>query len=187
MSVEVVDELGVGVSGVHLSLGASDGLSAASGLTGNGGRANVEVLTGAHELAVTSTPDPVGAIEPFQVTVVGDTTVRVVLPSVRRAAGAPLDAVRPLAFGLGYNYPNPFNAETVMSYHLGVSGPTSLSIHNMAGQRVRSLVSGWRAAGDHRVSWRGETDSGRSAASGIYLYVLESGGQRQVRRLLLVR
>ena len=92
-----------------------------------------------------------------------------------------------LTFGLGANYPNPFNPETQIAYTLSETGPVELAIYNVLGQRVRTLVQEVQAAGRYQVVWNGRNDSGVSVASGIYLYRLSSAQGVQVRRLLLLK
>ena len=64
-----------------------------------------------------------------------------------------------------------------------------LAIYNQVGQQVTTLVSGHRLPGTYTVSWDGSDDYGRSLASGVYLYRLQTEGGQQVktRRLVLVR
>ena len=92
-----------------------------------------------------------------------------------------------LIFGLGANYPNPFNPETHIAYTLSTAGPVELAIYNILGQRVRTLVQEIQVAGSYRVMWNGRNDNGVAVASGIYLSRLSSAQQVQVRRLLLLK
>ena len=62
-----------------------------------------------------------------------------------------------------------------------------MSIHNLAGQKVTTLVEGERKAGAYTLCWDGTDDEGRELASGIYLYRLQAGGQVETRKLLLLR
>ena len=93
----------------------------------------------------------------------------------------------PLASQLQPNYPNPFNAETVIRYEVPAPGPVELAVYNVLGQRITVLVTEERLAGMHRVLWGGRDASGRPAASGVYLCRLSAGGLVAVRRMLLLR
>ncbi|HDQ45451.1 MAG TPA: T9SS type A sorting domain-containing protein [bacterium] len=75
------------------------------------------------------------------------------------------------------NYPNPFNAATVISFELPEAGQARILIFNVTGKLVRTLADGPRAAGFHAVSWNGHDHDDRPAASGIYLIhaIIESG------------
>ena len=83
-------------------------------------------------------------------------------------------------------YPNPFNAEVVLSYELPRAQPLSLVIYNAAGQQVRTLVSGVQEAGSYRLVWDGRDQQGRLAGSGIYLVRLRSPGGQLSQQLLIL-
>jgi len=89
---------------------------------------------------------------------------------------------------LHQNSPNGFNAETAIRFALPASGTVELTVFNLAGQKVATLVKGVRNAGTNAVRWDGRDDSGRALASGVYLYRLKVD-ERQVetRKLLLTR
>jgi hypothetical protein len=95
-------------------------------------------------------------------------------------------AATPQEFLLGQNYPNPFNPETVIPYTLAARADVKLSVYDLLGREVATLVSGPQSAGAHAVSWNGS-----QAASGLYFYRLEatSGATRQqaTRKLMLLK
>jgi peroxiredoxin len=82
----------------------------------------------------------------------------------------------PSAFRLEQNYPNPFNPSTNIAFRLGERARVELSVYNLAGNRVRELVDGFRGPGDYTVVWDGGDDSGRRVPSGIYFYRLAATG-----------
>ena len=95
---------------------------------------------------------------------------------------------RPGAFCLRPAYPNPFNSATVIPFTLPEDGHVVLRLHNLAGQRVRTLIHGVRQAGSHAAHWDGRDDEGRTLATGVYLYRLVVDGRpQQTRRMLLLR
>ncbi len=100
---------------------------------------------------------------------------------------APKSVAPDLTFGLGANYPNPFNPETQIAYTLSEAGPVELVIYSILGQRVRTLVQEIQAEGRYQIVWNGRNDSGVSVASGVYLSRLSSAQEVQVRRLLLLK
>lgn len=108
-------------------------------------------------------------------------------------AGAPATAVAeqdsrgPAALTLAQNFPNPFNPATQIRFHLAAPGRVSLVVFDLLGQRVRTLVSGERPAGDAWVQWDGRDEAGAPVASGTYLYQLRSGEQVLQRKLVLLR
>ncbi len=97
-------------------------------------------------------------------------------------------AVPPLAMRLLPNHPNPFNPTTVIRYELPTRSVATLTVYDLTGRRVRLLVQGkMQAAGGHDVTWNGRNDHGRAVPSGVYIYRLEANGERQTRRMALVR
>ena len=93
----------------------------------------------------------------------------------------------PRAISLEQNYPNPFNARTVIPYQLPTGSRVRLEIFDVLGRKVRTLASGQRPGGEHRVAWDGTRGDGRAVASGVYLYRLETGESVQARKALLLR
>lgn len=95
----------------------------------------------------------------------------------------------PQEYALYQNFPNPFNPRTVISYQLparSAGGPISssieLSIYNLLGQKVATLVSESQPAGIYKVEW-----DATGLASGVYLYRLEAGEFVQSKKLILMR
>jgi len=93
----------------------------------------------------------------------------------------------PDAFGLGRNYPNPFNPNTQIIYHIPKTTKVKLEIYNSIGQRIRTLVDQIQNAGSHKVQWDGNNDFGVEVSSGIYLYSLTTDGFKQSRTMILLR
>ncbi|MBN2009823.1 T9SS type A sorting domain-containing protein [candidate division KSB1 bacterium] len=93
----------------------------------------------------------------------------------------------PVSFSLDHNYPNPFNPTTVISYQLSATGVVNLSIFNIKGQLVRTVVSGKQASGYQHVQWDGRNNYGQQVSSGVYLYRLRAGEQVQTRRMVLMK
>jgi len=92
----------------------------------------------------------------------------------------------PDQFALYQNAPNPFNPRTTIRFELVRPGAVDLAVYDLAGRRVRTLVNGARAAGEHAVHWSGRDESGRRVASGTYLYRLSTGTWHETRRMTLV-
>ena len=101
-------------------------------------------------------------------------------------SGGDMTAV-PGSFALIGNYPNPFNANTEIRLQLAKAGPVALNIYDVQGRLVRGLWSGLLAAGAHQLIWDGRDEAGRAAATGIFLYRLQSVGQSETRKMLLLR
>jgi len=84
------------------------------------------------------------------------------------------------------NYPNPFNPKTIINYELPITSEIELSIYNILGQKVATLVSKKQPAGRYQVEW----DASRFA-SGVYFYRLSAEGRAQsvvqTRKLVLLK
>jgi hypothetical protein len=83
--------------------------------------------------------------------------------------------------------PNPFNPQTRLAFELSRPGRATLEIFDLAGRRVRTLVSGELPAGPHAFEWNGVDDNGRALASGAYLGRLGSDEGGSLVKMQLVR
>ena len=88
----------------------------------------------------------------------------------------------PTEFVLKQNYPNPFNPSTTIHYTLQHEGSVTLTIFNLIGQSVRTLVNEVQGAGLHSVRF-----DASKLPSGVYLYKLQSGGMNEVGRMMLLK
>ncbi|MBN2011566.1 T9SS type A sorting domain-containing protein [candidate division KSB1 bacterium] len=88
----------------------------------------------------------------------------------------------PAAFTLEQNYPNPFNPVTYIRYQLTQSATVKLSIFNIRGQRIETLVNQRQAQGIHNVSWNAE-----NKPAGVYYCRLQAGDQTRTRKLVLLK
>ena len=105
-----------------------------------------------------------------------------------RTAGARVLAEElPMVTQLRGNFPNPFNPSTKIRFDLAQGGRVDLVIFDLRGRRVRTLVSGEMEPGRPVVVWDGKDDTGRSVASGMYIYRLVTGTFRDTRKLMVLR
>ena len=93
----------------------------------------------------------------------------------------------PEEFSLGQNYPNPFNPITQMEYSLPQSSKVIISIYNVLGQEIKTLVNKEQDYGYHSVSWDGTDRLGKSVASGVYFTQMRSDGFSQSKKMLLLK
>ncbi len=102
---------------------------------------------------------------------------------------SPTDVSAPASRGimLEQNYPNPFNPTTTIGFLLPESEAVKLTVFDVAGQHVRTLVRGVRPAGRNEVAWDGRRDDGTAVASGVYFYRLSAGSRVFTRKMLLVK
>ncbi len=85
------------------------------------------------------------------------------------------------------NYPNPFNLETNVQYHLQEATRVNLCIYNIIGQRVQVLADEFQIVGTKSVTWDGKDNSGRTVASGIYVYKLKTDKYVQSKKMVLLK
>lgn len=85
------------------------------------------------------------------------------------------------------NYPNPFNPRTTIKFDLKDAGHVELSVFDIAGRRVKSLVSENMAAGNHDVMWEGKDSSGREASAGVYFFRLKTEDTVDTKRMTLIK
>lgn len=90
-------------------------------------------------------------------------------------------------FELHCNYPNPFNAETVLEFLIRNNGKVTLQIYNTCGQLVKLLENRLLPAGRYRYCWDGTDTRGKACASGLYLAMLNFKGRQKSTKMLLIR
>ncbi len=95
--------------------------------------------------------------------------------------------VVPSDFVLMQNYPNPFNPQTTIQYSLPAAQQVKLTIYNIMGQQVITLVNEPQAAGSYKVVWDGRNQRGQVVPSGLYFYRLEAGDFKAQKRMLLLK
>ncbi|GAB4186945.1 MAG: hypothetical protein Kow00108_23990 [Calditrichia bacterium] len=93
----------------------------------------------------------------------------------------------PQSFQLEQNYPNPFNPVTTIPYTLDKAGEVTMTIYNLQGQKVKSLVRGFKSAGSHTIVWNGTDDNGHLVGSGLYFYTLKQGNRRITKKMIFVK
>ena len=94
----------------------------------------------------------------------------------------------PAHWSLEPNYPNPFNANTVLPFQAAnASANAALQIYNLQGQKIRTLLDGPLGPGFREAIWNGRDASGQIVASGVYLYRLQAGSIALTRKLLFLR
>jgi len=93
----------------------------------------------------------------------------------------------PTATALLGNYPNPFNPSTTMRYALSENAHVTLTVYNMLGQVVKTVVNDYRSEGYYEVLWDGRHEFGSNAASGIYIYRMVAGNFVQTKRMLFLK
>lgn len=91
-------------------------------------------------------------------------------------------SLTPKAFSLEQNYPNPFNPTTIINYSVAKAGIVKLSVYDITGSKVATIVNENKSVGNYSVQF-----SGSNLASGIYLYRLESGNYSASKKFILMK
>ncbi|MFC1574263.1 FlgD immunoglobulin-like domain containing protein, partial [Candidatus Latescibacterota bacterium] len=97
------------------------------------------------------------------------------------------DETKPEPLPLIRSYPNPFNPTTTIEFKLPETGMAALFIYNIAGQKVRELLDGYKPAGLHRVVWDGTDEDGNAVSAGVYIARLKAGDVVGTGKMVLVR
>ncbi len=84
------------------------------------------------------------------------------------------------------NFPNPFNGATTLSYTLQNPGYVNITIYNMLGQKVATLVDGYQTGLQYTVKWNGTNDFGEPASSGIYFARMQTGDYTKTIKMAFV-
>ena len=97
------------------------------------------------------------------------------------------DISTPSKFSLHQNYPNPFNPVTKIKYDIAKQGNVSLSIYDIKGRKIISLINKQQEAGTYSVLWNGKNDFGENLPGGLYIYRIESGGFLSTKKLIYIK
>ncbi len=92
------------------------------------------------------------------------------------------ESLLPGNFTLAQNFPNPFNAQTTISYNLPKAADVTLDIFDILGRRVETLIKGHEMPGVHSISW-----DAKDFPSGIYFYKIKAGEFKGIRKCILLK
>ncbi len=90
-------------------------------------------------------------------------------------------------FKLSQNYPNPFNPETAIDYQVAKKSYVQISVYNLMGQLVTTLVNRQQEQGEYSVAWSGKDFRGNPVPTGIYFVKMVAGSFEQLRKMALIR
>ena len=85
------------------------------------------------------------------------------------------------------NHPNPFNPDTNISFSLKENSKVELSIYNIKGEKVKTLVNSIMEKGNHLISWDGNNTNQNKVASGIYFYQLKTDNYNSIKKMILLK
>ena len=95
--------------------------------------------------------------------------------------------LRPTDFLLNQNYPNPFNLKTNITYSSSITSKIKLTIYNLLGKRVRTLIDEYQTPGEESFHWDGTNDKGNVVSSGIYFYRIQAGEFTDTKKMVLTK
>ena len=90
-------------------------------------------------------------------------------------------------YSLSDNFPNPFNSTTSISYYLYVDSKVQMSIYDVLGNQIITLVDDFEDQGNKLVFWNGKDDNGIDLVSGSYIYTLNINGHLQSSKMTLLK
>ena len=93
----------------------------------------------------------------------------------------------PVQFYLAQNYPNPFNGRTIIEYNLPTATFVELSVFDLKGQKIKTLINHEMNSGSHAVYWDGTNNNGNSVSSGLYMYSLITQDIISTKKLLYLK
>jgi len=93
----------------------------------------------------------------------------------------------PNVYILDQNYPNPFNPTTTLRYDLPEDAMVNITIYDMIGGQVKTLINGKQSAGYKSLKWNATNNLGQSVSAGLYLYMIQAGDFRQIRKMVLFK
>ena len=90
-------------------------------------------------------------------------------------------------FKLNQNYPNPFNPTTKIKYALPEDALVSVSIYDVTGRMVKSLINMNQSTGYHSIRWDATNDIGEAVSAGMYIYTIQAGEYRSTKKMVLLK
>lgn len=85
------------------------------------------------------------------------------------------------------NYPNPFNPKTTIKYNIPEKSHVEITVHNIKGQKIKTLVNEIKNAGMNTVTWKGKDDIGNVVSSGVYFYRVKTENKTVNKKMLLLK
>ena len=98
-----------------------------------------------------------------------------------------VDELNPVNFYLSQNYPNPLTQLTNIAYELAYGSHVKIAIHDMNGRLIRTLVDHSQSPGYKNVIWDGKDNQSKTVAAGVYIYTIEAGSFRSMKKMLFLK
>ncbi len=97
------------------------------------------------------------------------------------------DPIIPVVTELSGNYPNPFNPVTKIKFAVSEPGVVNIEIYNIKGEKVKTLVDGFREANYYTEEWNGTDDNNNTVSSGVYFYKMKAGRYTSTKKMILMK
>ncbi|MCC6396168.1 MAG: T9SS type A sorting domain-containing protein, partial [Bacteroidetes bacterium] len=130
----------------------------------------------------------------FRVLGQGDAALRLASATVRNAANGEVAvdvtetvAELPTTFDLAQNYPNPFNPTTTIKYQVPSPVNVEVTVFNILGEKIATLVNEVQAAGYYTLEWNGRDSRNLALPSGLYFYTMRAGDFSSVKKMMLMK
>mgnify|MGYP001168248898 FL=1 len=138
---------------------------------------NIDTLTGSWRIEVSNVEFVANGDQngPFQLTFINENILNIFKSNL------------PKNFSLKQNYPNPFNPITSLWYDLPEDGLVNITIYDMMGRMVKTLVNGSQKAGFKSAQWNATNNRNEPVSAGLYLYTMHAGEFRQTKKMLLLK
>ena len=98
-----------------------------------------------------------------------------------------IDETFPVTYNLYNAYPNPFNPITTLRYELPEDAIVNITIYDMMGRQVKTLVNGSQTAGYRTIQWNATNDEDKPVSAGLYLYTIQAGKFRQAKKMVVLK
>jgi len=98
-----------------------------------------------------------------------------------------IDEILPITYNLYNAYPNPFNPTTTLWYELPENSYVNVTVYDMLGREIRTLVNTTQDAGFKSVIWNATNDFGKPVSAGVYLYQIQAGEFVQTKKMVLLK
>ena len=97
-----------------------------------------------------------------------------------------IEKLMPDRLVLHSNFPNPFNPSTTLRYDLPQSGMVNITIHNVKGELVKTLLNSYQNAGFKSVLWNATNDRNKPVSAGLYIYTIQAKEATQSKKMILL-
>ena len=98
-----------------------------------------------------------------------------------------IDETLPITYNLHNAYPNPFNPKTTLHYDLHEDAMVSITIYDMMGRVVNTLINGSQTSGYKTIQWDATNDRNEPVSAGLYLYTIQAGDYIQTKKMVLLK